>query len=68
MKDLSSIPIDILLNDLCAAAFDMGVSKIGLAVAEDLPPAVLEDLQSRYDENERQAQVIKTEITSRIGE
>ena len=70
MPHINKIPMKELLNDLCAASFEMGIAKVGLAVAKKNPDEIkvktVEELFARYDGNEKQVATIRKEILRRL--
>ncbi len=65
---LKTIRIEVLLDDLCAAAFEMGVCQVGLEITQSKPEEKAhKQIQARYDGNENQVKVLKAEIKRRVG-
>jgi len=64
MPHISKLPMEELLTDLAAAAYEMGVCQVGIEVAPDVKTG--RQIQERYNENEKVTKVIQNEILRRL--
>ena len=64
MREITLIPIEELLTDMCAAAFDMGTTKVALSIGVEIAEG--QPVQERYDKNEKQVETIRKEILRRL--